>query len=96
MPERISKIAHEYGGRHLTVGELFDADAKDIRLLLLLGRIEPEQGEPGFETRDLFAGEPAPVRPRDAQRKKHDVKNTVAKNPDQSAPSGHQCDVLRP
>ena len=42
MPQRISKIAHQYAERDLTAGESFDVEPQDVSLLLLLGRIEAE------------------------------------------------------
>ena len=42
MPQRISKIAHQYAGRDLTAGESFDVEPEHIVLLLALGRIDAE------------------------------------------------------
>lgn len=46
--ERVSACEHEYDGRKLAVGEKFDVEPGHIGLLLLLGRIQPEEGEPGY------------------------------------------------
>lgn len=78
MQERISKVAHEYAGRKLTVGEVFECAPRDVKLLLALGRIEPEEGEPGYVERDMTAGNAGEYRTRDMNagtlhlnRKKH-------------------------
>lgn len=47
--ERISKTDHEYAGVKLTAGDRFNVEPQDVRLLLVLGRIEPEEGEPGYQ-----------------------------------------------
>lgn len=46
--ERISKGSHEYAGKKLQAGEKFEVEPKHIGLLLTLGWIEPEEGEPGY------------------------------------------------
>lgn len=59
MPKRISKVAHEYAGRQLSKGDEFECEQQDIPLMSALGRIEPEEGEEGYQTRDMRAGKPA-------------------------------------
>lgn len=68
MIERISKIAHQYAGRELAVGDRFKVEPQDVNLLLALGRIEPVEGEPGYLSRQLSL--PAEHPPREAQRRK--------------------------
>lgn len=53
MPERTSKVAHEYAGRQLTAGERFEVEPQHVVLLLAIGRIEPEEGEAGYIARDV-------------------------------------------
>jgi hypothetical protein len=49
MPIRTSKTEHEYPyGHRRQVGDRFDVDDKDVPVLLVLGRIDPEAGEAGF------------------------------------------------
>jgi hypothetical protein len=60
--ERTSKTDHEYGGRQLKPGDVFDVEPQHVELLLAIGRIEPVEGEPGY-------GEREPERPR-AQRQR--------------------------
>lgn len=59
--ERISKTDHEYAGRQLKAGERFECEAQHVGLLLTLGRIEPEVGEPGYQ---LTQSEPRRERQR--------------------------------
>jgi hypothetical protein len=40
MPERISKVSHEYAGRQVKVGERFNVDAADVELMVAMGRVE--------------------------------------------------------
>jgi hypothetical protein len=56
MPERISKVAHEYAGRQLSKGDKFECEEQHVNLLLAIGRLEPEEGEEGYQTRDMRAG----------------------------------------
>lgn len=65
MQERISKVAHEYAGRQLKVGDAFDIEPDHVPLLLALGRIEPAECELGYVARDMSAGAPAEYRTRD-------------------------------
>lgn len=67
--QRISKAEHEYGGRRLKVGDRFHVEPKDVELLLALGRIEPEEGEAGYRTRDMAAAASREYQTRDAQRR---------------------------
>lgn len=62
MQRRVAKIAQEYGGRELSVGDPFDVDTEHISLLLSMGRIEREAHDvPNeYETRDMQAA-PAPA-----------------------------------
>lgn len=53
MPKRMSRIAQEYSGRAVAVGERFEVEAQDVSLLLAIGRIEPEEGEAGYIRREL-------------------------------------------
>lgn len=59
MPDRISKTEHEYAGRRLSKGDMFHVEQQDIPLLLAIGRIEPEEGEEGYLTRDMRASKPS-------------------------------------
>jgi len=52
MPKRTSRVAQEYAGRAIGVGERFEVEEQHIYLLLAIGRIEPEEGETGFARRD--------------------------------------------
>jgi hypothetical protein len=38
MPQMISKVAHEYGGRDLKVGDVFDVEPQFVEMLTALGR----------------------------------------------------------
>lgn len=67
MPERIAKVAQEYAGRQIGVGETFQVEAEHVYLLLTIGRIEPVEGESGYEVRDMTAGAPAAYMTRDMQ-----------------------------
>ncbi len=49
MPERTVKVAHTYGGRFRTVGTVFHVDPQDVRVMLILGHIEPVEGEAGYK-----------------------------------------------
>ncbi|HWJ40171.1 MAG TPA: hypothetical protein VNT29_03535 [Candidatus Limnocylindrales bacterium] len=53
MPERICKVAHQYAGRDLQVGDRFDVEPEHIEIQLRLGRIEPEEGELGYVAREV-------------------------------------------
>lgn len=44
--KRTTKIPHTYAGRDLTVGDTFEIEDKDVPLLLAMGRIEREAGDP--------------------------------------------------
>jgi hypothetical protein len=46
--ERVSTCEHEYDGKKLVAGERFSVEPKHVGLLLLLGRIAPQEGEPGY------------------------------------------------
>ncbi len=46
--ERVSICEHEYDGKKLAAGDKFGVEPKHIGLLLMLGRIRPEEGEPGY------------------------------------------------
>jgi hypothetical protein len=70
MPERIAKVAQDYAQRPVKVGQRFHVEQHDVDLLLQLGRIEPVDGEPGYETSDLSAGVPAPYMTRDIQARR--------------------------
>jgi hypothetical protein len=48
MQKRISRMVQEYAGRLVYVGEGFEVEEAHVSLLLHLGRIEPEVGEPGY------------------------------------------------
>jgi len=63
MQQRTAKIAQIYADRQIAPGETFAVEPKDVHLLLVLGRIEPERGEPGYvgqpdgyATRQMVAG----------------------------------------
>jgi hypothetical protein len=62
MPERIAKVAQEYAQRQIKVGERFHVEPEHIVLLLALGRIEPEEIDSGYQTRDMTAGRPRKYR----------------------------------
>jgi hypothetical protein len=68
MPKRIAKVAQEYAGRDLQPGDPFDVEPQHVELLLLLDRIEPEEGEPGYVARDMTAGAPEGYRTRDMEK----------------------------
>lgn len=55
MIERTAKVAQEYAGRYIKVGETFEVEPQHVTLLLTIGRIEPEEGEPGYVSRDMAA-----------------------------------------
>jgi hypothetical protein len=67
MPERTCKVALQYAGRDVGVGERFNVEAKDVELLLTIGWIEPEEGEEVYVTRDMAAGEPEEYKTREMQ-----------------------------
>jgi hypothetical protein len=70
MPERIAKVEQEYAGRKVTVGERFEVEEGHVALLLEIGRIEPEEGEPGYVARELTADESPVYRTREMKPKK--------------------------
>ncbi len=65
MPERIAKVAQEYAQRRISVGERFHVEQQHVDLLLRVGHIEPEEGEPGYVARDLQAGDAGEYLTRD-------------------------------
>ena len=65
MPERICKLAHNYGGRHRHVGDAFEVEQRHVEIMLRLGRIEPQSGEYGYETRDMQAAPAVGYQTRD-------------------------------
>lgn len=67
MPERTAKVATEYAGRKLSVGERFHVEPNHVGVLLIVGHIEPEEGEPGYVARDLAADKPHEYLTRDMQ-----------------------------
>jgi len=80
MPTRISKTTHEYAGRVLSKGDEFEVEQEHIPLLLAIGRIEPEEGEEGYLTRDMHAGKPAAYKRKDITEKMSEaVKGSVAR-----------------
>lgn len=46
--KRVSKCAHEYGGKKYAAGDPVEVESKHVLILLVLGHIEPEEGEMGF------------------------------------------------
>ena len=70
MPKRITKVPHEYAGRQWKVGEAFECEPQHVALMLMLGRIEPEEGEIGYEVRDMVAAGPGSYLTRDMQPKR--------------------------
>ncbi len=65
MPERIAKVAQEYGQRRIKVGELFQVEPQHVDVLLRVGHIEPEEGELGYVVRDLNPGAAGVYQTRD-------------------------------
>lgn len=67
MHRRVAKVAQEYAGRQVDVGETFDVDQQDLELLIAIGRVEREDGDavPGFVKRDVVATTPANYNTRD-------------------------------
>lgn len=57
MPERTSKTFHKYGGQYLEPDQKFEVRSKDVKLMLALGRIHPEEGERGYVRRDVVETE---------------------------------------
>lgn len=55
MVIRVSKAIQRYAGKDIAVGESFDVHINNVKLLLAIGRIEPEPGEPGFIVRNVAA-----------------------------------------
>lgn len=59
--ERTAKVDQEYAQRQVKVGQRFHVEQQDVQVLLILGRIEPVDGEAGFippttyRTRELKA-----------------------------------------
>jgi hypothetical protein len=53
--ERICKMAHEYAGRQVEVGDRFEVEPGDVALMLAMGRIQREEGDevPAHVARDL-------------------------------------------
>lgn len=49
MVERISRQAHEYGGKKIPAGQKYQVEHKHVIVLLALGNIVPEEGELGYE-----------------------------------------------
>ena len=70
MPMRISKDRHEYAGRWIEVGEEFDCEPQHVELMLVLGRIEPKEGERGHASKELAADGPGSYLTRDMQPKR--------------------------
>jgi hypothetical protein len=52
---RVSKMVQQYAGRTVLVGEGFEVEEAHVALLLHLGRIDPEKGEPGYVERPINA-----------------------------------------
>lgn len=44
--QRTAKIPHTYAGRDLTVGDTFECEQAHVPLLLAMGRIDREAGDP--------------------------------------------------
>jgi len=55
MPDRIAKEAQEYNARPVAVGEKFHVEPEHVDLLLLLGRIEREDGDAAVESTSVSA-----------------------------------------
>lgn len=64
MPKRVSTAHHEYGGKQHKPGDQFEVEPAHIQLLLLLERIAPEAGEPGFKPKHHNGSELAPATAR--------------------------------
>lgn len=62
MPRRISAVDHKYAGRQLKKGEPFECDARDLKIMLALGRIVPEEAAPAQAAAAPSAIGPAPTR----------------------------------
>ena len=48
MPLRTSKGGHDYRLRPVKAGERIEVDQEHVGLMLTLGWLEPEPGEPGY------------------------------------------------
>lgn len=70
--KRVSRVAQEYAGRQLQVGDTFECDAEHVGLLLAMGRVEREEGDPPAPNFGLHRGEPSQTyRTRDLKAKQH-------------------------
>lgn len=67
---RVSRVEQEYAGRAVAVGEQFDVEEGHVALLLHIGRIAPEKGEPGYVERALTASESLGYKTRDMKPKR--------------------------
>lgn len=67
MPLRTARVATEYAGRRLAVGDRFEVEPNHVGILLAVGHIEPVRGEPGYMARDMTADAPSGYQTRDMQ-----------------------------
>lgn len=66
---RVSRVEQEYAGRSVAVGEQFDVEEGHVALLLHIGRIAPEKGEPGYVARALTASESHGYKTREMKKR---------------------------
>ena len=76
MPERISRISHEYAGRRHAPGERLNVEPEHVALLLALGRIEPEEVE--TRRREMSAGEAAQYQTREVRPGRKNTRRKAA------------------
>lgn len=67
---RVSKVEQEYAGRRVSVGERFDVEEAHVALLLHIGRIEPQRGDPGYVERAITASESHGYKTREMKPKR--------------------------
>jgi hypothetical protein len=48
MPVRISKERHEYANRVYQAGDPVDVEPDHVSVLCLVGKIVPQEGDPGY------------------------------------------------
>lgn len=66
MPEMVAKVAQEYPvGTKRSPGERFHVNPEHVKLLTVIGRVEPLDGAPPPTAKSLQAAAPAAYRTRE-------------------------------
>jgi hypothetical protein len=67
---RVSKVEQEYAGRAVAVGERFEVEEGHVALLLYIGRIEPQRGDPGYVEPAITASDSQGYKTREMKPKR--------------------------